>query len=319
MEHSVSLSRSAILARAWRDTRVIFGWNGKGLGVLALLAIALLVYWQWQGVGSAGHEIAPFIGFSIAPVGAIALLLLGWNGVMALYRLERERSQGYYRLKLDLQHENEALVHSPSMLEERLKPRLSIVGVDRTGNGRVGYYRGIVIRNEGLGEADMCRGQLEEISCLSDGVVSSLPVPRNLQWSLGNSMMPTESLSISGSQSAVLDVAYLEPIRLGDRSEHITWKGRDPAETVGWIPRLFYAGGVDFRRSHSLPRHQQLLLLISVTSGSYAPGYAVCRLRSGARPGSFDLELVDIARERPTLAKCRRSELVGEDSGLQGI
>lgn len=102
-----------VLARAWRDTRQFFDWSPKQLVWPALVGVGALLHLQWADTGEpVNEELMLWATYTLAPVGAFALLLFAWNLVRAPYKLIRERAEDAER-QLEL--------HRPRQSVERIE------------------------------------------------------------------------------------------------------------------------------------------------------------------------------------------------------
>ncbi len=83
-----------VLRKALRDTRRFFGWNIRSIIVAAAFPVGFLLFWRLRGIDAAMTELYVLAAFTLAPIGAFALLLFLWNLFLAPSRLTAEQIRG---------------------------------------------------------------------------------------------------------------------------------------------------------------------------------------------------------------------------------
>ena len=116
------------LSNAIEHTKHFLRWNKGSAAFLLLYGVGLLIYWQWKGTQAVNDEIAIFIAFGLAPIGAFAVFLLAVNLIKAPYHMEqtltKENAKKIGKLESEIKDLKDELVYAESQFLSKPAPHL---------------------------------------------------------------------------------------------------------------------------------------------------------------------------------------------------
>lgn len=170
------------------------------------------------------------------------------------------------------------LIRTPVYIrfEEKMKPRLEIIGIRKQNVGAFGKGSGwgLMVKNNGIEPALTCRAIVEQIIPETGSkALDEWPINRPLHWAGQSEGM--DDFTILGGQTARLGIIYLDYESGGQRN----------------VITLAYRSNEQFRFLNYFLVDEPILLLLSITNEGTLPQYVVCRI---------DLEMItlDLVIER---------------------
>jgi hypothetical protein len=216
-------------------------------------------------------------------------------------RLEESENKRV-RLETDLSLQIESLSSKLESLEERMKPQLTIDSLPTISwyGNRLGRCWKLPVKNNGLGDADDCKGELVEVASTIQGKDAGLSrwPHGNLIWNNG-----VESIVIAPTDTKELDVAY--------------WEG------YGSPLQLAYVKAEN--REHTLSSfNTPIILVISITSKSRPPIFCICKFHFNRLKivgneiveNDDNLEIIKVTTEKPDITLYQQQDSHNGDSQI---